>query len=152
MTDEDGCDAPGAAITGCCAGPGACVFAKAVLAREACCELARREAVGERELVTCPSPVAHTNCSTLAALLRERATFALKLPRVGTPLMHAKALQLQCGGVQALQRALGADVPDVHRLVGLAHERWGSLLDAPWGELVPALATWQPRRRRPSRG
>ncbi|MCI1193040.1 hypothetical protein MOJ79_14445 [Calidifontimicrobium sp. SYSU G02091] len=139
----------------CCAGPTACVFTKAVLAREAGCGLARRQAVGERDLVTCASPVAHTNCATLVALLRERATFALRLPPHGAPLVHAKALQLQCGGVRALQRALGdapspdapTTPPDVHRLVGLAHARWGSLMDAPWGEIVPALATWQPRRR-----
>lgn len=135
----------------CCAGPTACVFTKAVLAREAGCELARRQAVGERDLVACASPVAHTNCTTLAALLRERATFALRLPPHGAPLVHAKALQLQCGGLRGLQRALDGETaapPDVHRLVGLAHERWGSLMDAPWGEIVPTLAAWQPRRRR----
>lgn len=132
----------------CCAGPTACVFTKALLAREASCEVARRGNVGERELVSCPSPVAHANCGTLAALLRERATFALKLPRAGAPLMHAKALQLQCGGVRALQRTLGAEHADVHHLVGQAHERWGSLMDAPWAEIVHELAQWQPRRRR----
>lgn len=140
-------DAPGA---GCCGGPGACVFTKAVLARAAACKLARRQAVGEGELVACASPVAHANCRTLAALLRERATFALRLPPQGAPLVHAKALQLQCGGLRALYGALqpaATATPDVHRLVGLAHERWGSLLDAPWGEIVPALAAWQPRRR-----
>ncbi len=135
----------------CCGGPQACVFTKAIVAREAGCEMSRRGSVGERDLVACTSPVAHTNCTTLAALLRERSTFALKLPRAGAPMVHAKALQLQCGGVRALHRALhGADAtapPDVHRLVGLAHERWGSLLDAPWGDIVPALAAWQPRRR-----
>jgi hypothetical protein len=134
----------------CCAGPTACVFTKAVLAREAGCELARRQAVGERDLVACASPVAHTNCTTLAALLRERATFALRLSPHGAPLVHAKALQLQCGGLRALQLALDGETatpPDVHRLVGLAHDRWGSLMDAPWGEIVPALAAWQPRRR-----
>jgi hypothetical protein len=129
------------------AGPMACVFTKAVLSRQVGCELARLQAVGERELVRCASPVAHTNCQTLAALLHERATFALKLPRAGMPMVHAKALQLQCGGVLALQRVLQAEAPDVHRLVGLAQERWGSLMDAPWGEIVPALAAWQPRRR-----
>jgi hypothetical protein len=132
----------------CCGGPDACVFTKAIVAHEVACELARRGSVGERDLVSCPSPVAHTNCATLAALLRERSTFVLRLPRTGAPMVHAKALQLQCGGLLALQRALQAPSADVHRLVGLAHERWGSLLDAPWGEIVPALAAWQPRRRR----
>ena len=141
---DEACDE----LSSCCgAGPSACVFTKAVLARSAVCELSQRQAVGERDLVTCPSPVAQTNCRTLAALLRERATFALKLPRSPHPMVHAKALQLQCGGVHALQQALQAEQPDVHRLVGLAHERWGSLLDAPWADIVTHVAAWQPRRR-----
>jgi hypothetical protein len=135
------------ATDSCCGGPAACVFTKAVVARQVGCELARRQAVGERDLVSCASPVAHTNCRTLAALLRERSTFALKLPRSGAPMVHAKALQLQCGGMLALRQALRAPEADVHRLVGLAHERWGSLLDAPWGEIVRGVAAWQPRRR-----
>jgi len=124
-----------------------CVFMKALLARAAVCALAGRRALGERTIVTCTSPVAHTNCRTLAALLHERATFALKLPRNGAPIVHAKALQLQCGGVLGLQQALGADAPHVHRLVGLAHARWGSLIDAPWDRIVPTLTAWRPRRR-----
>jgi hypothetical protein len=145
MNTSDGdCDAR----SSCCgSGPSDCVFAKAVLARHAVCELAQRRAVGERDVVVCPSPVAQANCRTLAGLLRERATFALRLPGRGQPLVHAKALQLQCGGVLALQQALQAEQPDVHRLVGLAHERWGSLMDAPWGDIVADLSAWQPRRR-----
>ncbi len=131
----------------CGGGPGACVFCKGVLTRHIGCELAQRHAQGEADLVSCPSPVARANCATLAALLRERSTFVLRLPRLAQPLTHAKALQLQCGGVRALQQALDAAEPDVHRLIGLAHERWGSLLDAPWALLVPEIAAWQARRR-----
>jgi hypothetical protein len=137
--------------TGSCCGdsdPSACVFTKALLAREAMCELAQRRALGERDWIACTSPVARINCATLAALLRERSTFALKLGRADAPLMHAKAMQLQCGGVSGLQQALGAPEPDVHRLVGQAHEHWGSLLDLPWNDVVSAIAAWQPRRMR----
>jgi hypothetical protein len=132
----------------CCGSASACVFTKALLSQGATCRLAQREAVGERDLVTCTSPVAHTNCRTLAALLRERATFALRLPRPGTPLMHARALQLQCGGVAGLQKALDSDDRDVHGLVSLAHQRHGSLLDLPWIDVVAVVVAWQPRRRR----
>lgn len=135
----------------CCAGPAACVFTKAVLTRQVGCTLARRQAVGEHDAVVCASPVAHLNCGTLAALLRERATFALRLSRSHAPLVHARALQLQCGGLLALQQVLQDEagaVADVHQLVGLAHARWGSLVDAPWDRIVPLLAAWQPRRRR----
>jgi hypothetical protein len=141
-----------AATTGagdaCCGdGPYACVFAKALLAQQASCELARRRSVGERSVVDCGSPVALTNCSTLAALLRERARFTLRLPPQTRPLLHMQALRLQCGGIEALQGVLDAADRDVHRLVGLAQQRHGSLADLPWAALVPRLAAWQPRRR-----
>ncbi len=133
---------------GCCGLGLACVFAMALLAQTASCALSTRSAVAERTLVECRSPVAHTNCSTLAALLHERARFALKLPSAGRPLIHMQALRLQCGGLTALRQVLCAPDADVHGLVGLAHDRLGSLTELPWDTLVPALVAWQPQRRR----
>ena len=133
-------------------GSTACVFSKALLAGTAVCDRATRRSVGERELVLCTSPVAHTNCGTLAALLHERARFALRLPSPDQPMVHALALRLQCGGLRGLQLALDVAQPDVHRMVGVAHERYGSLTELPWGEIVQALIQWQAQRpRRPAR-
>lgn len=131
--------------------PGApgCVFAKALLASAAGCALARRRSVGEREAVECASPVAHMNCETLAALMRERARFALRLPGAQAPLMHAQALRLQCGGLAGLAQVLQTDPRDVHVLVGLAQARHGALAELPWDGVVAALRAWAPRRRRP---
>lgn len=133
---------------GCCGGAGDCVFARALQARVAMCECAQRNQRGEREVIDCASPVARTNCATLGALLHERARFALRLPAAGQPMMHAQALRLHCGGLLALQHALDAARPDVHGMVGAAQERFGSLTDLPWPELVRDLAAWQGRRPR----
>ena len=130
----------------------ACVFAKALLSHTAVCELAQRRAVAERVLVDCSSPVARTNCGTLSALLHERARFALRLPPPGRPLIHMQALRLQCGGLVALQQVLDAPERDVHRMVGAAHERHGSLTELAWAPLVEALAAWQPPKRGRARG
>lgn len=132
----------------CCESGAVCVFAKALLARTASCELARRRSVGERELVQCSSVVARTNCLTLAALMHERARFALRLSSPGRPMMHAQAMRLHCGGLIALQQALGAQDADVHAMVGAAHARHGSLTALPWEAMVRAIAQWQPRPRR----
>lgn len=147
MTEVAGRDSDDGSTHACCHGASACVFTKALLSRAARCELAVRQSVGEADVLRCSSPVAHTNCSTLAALMRERAGFALRLPRPPAPLVHARALQLQCGGLTALQDLLEAATPDVHGLVGLAHERHGSLMELPWQRLVEAIVAWQPRRR-----
>ena len=124
-----------------------CVFDKALLAGCAQCELAQRQTLGERERVACPSPTARTNCVTLDALLRERATFALRLPPPGGPLAHARAMQLQCGGLVGLRNVLAAPVADVHRMVVMAHAGDRSLLDLAWDRIVRDIVSWQPRRR-----
>jgi len=132
----------------CCDSGSACVFAKALLARAAVCELAQRRQVAERETIECQSPVARMNCTTLAALLHERARFVLRLPCPGQPVMHAQSLRLQCGGLLGLQQALAAPAPDVHRMVAAAHERHASLTDLPWASIVQVVAQWQPHRAR----
>ena len=142
MTSES--DPPGA---GCCAVHPSCVFARALQARAAVCELSIRQLRGERELIDCPSPVARENCATLAALMHERARFALRLPRPGELLMHAQALRLQCGGLAGLQQVLQAESPDVHRMIGAVHADGGRLADLPWDRIVESIVRWQGRRR-----
>ena len=143
MSDHD---LPG--LSACCESGSICVFAKALLARAASCELAARRSIGEREIVDCSRVVARTHCGTLAALMHERARFALHLPSPGRPMIHAQALRLHCGGLVGLQRALGDAPPDVHAMVGAAHERYGSLMQLPWDAIVRDIAGWQPHRRR----
>lgn len=138
-------DTPTAAA--CCESNSPCVFAKALLARAASCELSQRTCLAERDVLECTSPVARINCETLAALLHERARFALRLPAPGRPLMHVHALRLQCGGIVALKSALEAKSADVHGMVNAAQERYGSLAALPWEAIVPALVAWQPPRR-----
>lgn len=132
----------------CCNAASSCVFATALLARAAVCECSVRRSAGERALVDCNSPVAHGQCSTLAALLHERARFALRLPSPGRPMIHALALRLQCGGLLGIQRSLATPRADVHRMVVAAHERHGSLTELPWDAIVQSIKAWQPHRAR----
>lgn len=131
----------------CCDPAGTCVFSHALLARAAVCELSQRQALAERDVLVCTSPVARTNCGTLAALLHERARFALRLPPPGRPLIHAQVLRLHCGGLAGLQASLGEARPDVHRMVGQAQDRHGSLTELPWPRLVATIVAWRPRQR-----
>jgi hypothetical protein len=145
----------------------ACVFGKALLSGCACCELAVRRSVGERETVSCPSPPARINCSTLDELIYERATFALRLPRSGTPIPHIQRLRMHCAGLSGLQAAyveetertlkvsrgetaLGS-VPDAHRLIQHFLKGARSLTDLPWQDIVARISAWQTRRRASAR-
>lgn len=127
---------------------GLCPFGRAVLAGEAGCTLARRRPRGEHEAILCASEPARTHCSSLFTLLRERARFALKLPAGEVPIPHVQMMRLQCGGARAIAAAMGETAPrDLHELVADARARWGSLGEAPFGEMIASLVAWQPRRR-----
>jgi hypothetical protein len=130
--------------------PQPCVFEKAIAAGCAHCATSIRRALAEREAIGCASPTARTNCATLAALLRERATFALRLPP-GGPLPHATMLRLACGGLDGVRQCVGPGENDVHRLVAAAQARFGSLADLPWPQVVESVVAWQGRRRAESR-
>ncbi|CAG1010261.1 hypothetical protein BURK1_03766 [Burkholderiales bacterium] len=123
-----------------------CVFGKALASGCAGCSTSVRRALAEREAIGCASPEAHAGCSRLAALLRERAAFVLKLAPEA-PLPHAAAMKLQCGGLAGLRAGVGSTEGDVRRLVALAIERRGGLADLPWRTIVAAVAGWQGRHR-----
>lgn len=126
--------------------PLACVFEKAIAAGCATCATSVRRALAEREAIGCTSPTARTNCATLAALLRERATFALKLAPGGA-MPHAVALRLACGGLAGVRACVEPGATDVHRLVTAAQTRFGSLSELPWRDVVASIVAWRIRRR-----
>jgi hypothetical protein len=66
-------------------------------------------------------------------------------------MVHAKAMQLQCGGLQGLQAALTFSVPDVHAMAQQALADDKSFLDLPWQDMVSAMAAWQLRKRSTSK-
>jgi hypothetical protein len=127
-----------------------CAFARALLARQGNCPLATVSFAGEAQRPLCASPVANANCTTLHALLRERATFALKLPPPASPLLHAAELRLQCGGLRGLAAALGepATAPtDIHALVTRARIACDGLLGIPFATVVASIVSWEGRPR-----
>lgn len=124
-----------------------CVFAPALFAGSARCELARRLTVGEGERIACTRAVARSNCAMLDALLAQHCAFALGRAQRGAPPAHATAMRLKCGGLAGIRGALDTPEPDVHRLVIAAQARFGSLAELPWDTVVRGVAGWRPRRR-----
>jgi hypothetical protein len=123
-----------------------CVFRGALQARQADCELVRKQSLAEREELLCAQAPAHLNCETLERLFHERATFPLRL-HPGAPITHAMALRLQCGGLLGLQAVLASPRADVHQLVQQAQSAHGSLTELPWADIVETIRNWQPRKR-----
>lgn len=122
-----------------------CVFERALLSRCAVCDLSAHQALPQRESCACTSPVARAACGELASLLREKSAFALGTARTTRILPHAMVMKLQCGGLIGLRQVLDPDAPapDVHRLVRAARERFGSLAELPFSDIVQGVAAWR---------
>jgi hypothetical protein len=126
-----------------------CVFENALLSGCAVCELSASHALAERQIIACTSPVARVDCGQLAALLREKSAFALRLTSTRRILPHAMMMKIQCGGLQGMQQALdpAAAQPDVRRMVLKGRERYGELATLPFSEIVKGVAAFQLRKR-----
>ena len=126
-----------------------CVFENALLSGCAVCELSASHAVAERQIIACTSPVARVDCGQLAALLREKSAFALRLTSTQRILPHAMMMKIQCGGLQGMQQVLdpAAAQPDVRRMVLKGRERYGELARLPFSEIVKGVAAFQLRKR-----
>lgn len=147
--------------------PQPCPFERAILARYSACPLAERQNIAEREAVACGLPTAREQCAALRALLRQNSAFALKLTQVDGPLVHAKEMKVQCGGLQGVQQAVAPGaaavaqvealasgtealpmVADVHGLVQAALAKFGDLQRLPYSTIVQSVVAYQIRRRR----
>jgi len=129
--------------------PTPCAFEKGVLARCISCNKAEKHLLAERETVNCSDANAQARCLELKTLLRGYSAFALKIPRVGAQLPHAKELKIQCGGLKGLQSAVdGADsVEDAFKLIESALAAYGALDAFPYSDVVQGVVHFEARRR-----
>lgn len=126
-----------------------CVFERALLARNAVCELATAHQIAERETFACSQSAAHRECQQLAELLRQKSAFALGITDTQRILPHAMVMKIQCGGLLGMKSVFDPDAlaPNVRRLLRLAFEEHGELEALPFSEIVKGVAAWKPRRR-----
>lgn len=129
--------------------PTPCAFEKGVLACCVACSKAEKHLLAERETMNCTEPAAQARCMELKTLLRGHSAFALKVPRPGQQLPHAKELKIQCGGLKGLQASLtGSDtVGDVFTLIESALAAHGTLEELPYSDIVQGVVHFEARRR-----
>jgi hypothetical protein len=131
---------------------GRCPYEKAILSAQCACELATRFSVAEQMGVNCRSGIARNNCTTLLAVMRNRARFALKVTDTSESLPFGKEMKVMIGGLIGLQGLLAPEpdagrVGNIHALVREAQEKYGSLEALPYQEIVKSITAYQARRR-----
>lgn len=128
-----------------------CPYEKAILSAQCACKMATRFSVAEQMGVNCRSHLARNNCITLLALMRSRARFALKVTDTSHNLPFGKEMKVMIGGLTGLQGLIETssdpEVHNIHALVQLAQQKYGSLDSIPYHEIVKSITAFQSRRR-----
>ena len=140
--------------------PNRCIFEKAVTNRRCDCEMKRRFVIANRECIACESETALHRCTKTLDTLRNNARFSLKVVTVNGPMPHNKELQVQAGGMLALQRLVAKSsspedetskvVDNVYQTLSLALQQFGSLEHFPYNEIVKSIVKYpsRPKRRK----
>ena len=126
-----------------------CAFEKSVLINQCNCSKAERFCIAEREGVHCLSEEGQARCLDALSILRDHATFALRELTEGK-LPHGKAMRVQIGGMRGLNKLVNGDdtqVPDVDAILQAAIQRWGSLEQLPFSEIMPSIAAYKGKTR-----
>ena len=128
-----------------------CVFEKALTNHRAKCALARHFCLADREGYSCQSVEASQKCSELLRTLRENSIFALKLREIDGPLPHNMEIRVQAGGLTGLVKLfdqVNTPPEDISRLLAQVQEKYGSLENLPYSEIIQSVVQFQGRQRK----
>lgn len=131
-----------------------CVFEKSINSRRCQCSLSQRFCLADREGVRCTVDLAQKRCQTLLETLRNSAIFTLRLTKIDGALPHGKEIKVQNGGLLGLKYLLEAeqqsqaDISDIHQLINQAVEKFSSLDNFPYDEIVKQVAKFEGRNKR----
>ena len=131
-----------------------CVFEKALTHQQAKCLQAKHFWLADREGYSCKSSESSAICRELLENLRKTSRFVLKLHDVNGPLPHNMEIRVQVGGLRGLRQQLAAGeapvetVDNVQAMLTQALEKYGSLQNLPYSEIVQSVTQYQGRKRR----
>lgn len=138
-----------------------CKFEKALTNNQAKCSLAKHFCLADREGYSCENAAASDKCGQLLEKLRKNSIFVLKLHDVNGPLPHNMEIRVQVGGIKGLALLLaneadrlampqldGELVDDINGVLNKVIEKYGTLDDVPYSEIIKSVVQFQGRKRR----
>lgn len=130
--------------------PFACPFSKPIIGQWCRCAHARlADRCSGKMWCTAGEPL-HESCTELFGLLKNNARFLLGQPGKNSQLTHAQLMKVRCGGLQGMQRVLGADseaVPAVGDIIDKTRSAYGVLGDFPFHQIMPDIQAFSHRRK-----
>ena len=141
--------------------PNRCIFEKAITNRRCDCQLKRKFVLATREGVACTSEAGLNRCTRVLNAIRDNSRFSLKVVTIDGPMPHNKELQVQAGGMLALQTLFSTEqnntakdtdeqgtVSNIHQTMEEALSRYETVDKLPFGEIVKGIVKYQSRPKR----
>ena len=134
-----------------------CAFEKALTNHQAKCHLSKHFCLADREGYSCKNTESSLKCAELLQKLRKKSAFVFKLRNIDGPLPHNMEIRVQAGGLTGLLKLLDSavesrhslpKVDDINGVLNKVLEKYGSLNDLPYSEIIQSVVRFQGRRRR----
>ncbi|WP_299873938.1 hypothetical protein [uncultured Cocleimonas sp.] len=145
--------------------PNRCIFEKAITNRRCDCARKRKFVLATRECVACQSETSLERCTSVLNAIRDNSRFSLKVVTIDGPMPHNKELQVQAGGMLALQNIFSDEaetdglqdqlktaeqqtVINIDQTMEQALNRYTAIDMLPYGEIVKGIVKYQSRPKR----
>ena len=128
-----------------------CPFSKPIIGGWCHCEHASLAERCSGKMSCTQADQQRPDCLHLVDVFRERARFVLGLRDGSDQLTHAQLMKIRCGGLLGMQRLLQPQqqgAPSVIDMKQAARQRFGSLDDFPYSDIVSDMQAFSHRKLR----
>jgi len=126
-----------------------CPFSKPIIGNWCQCQYANLDERCAGKMTCLKSETYLAYCYELVDLFKEKSHFVLGITQHEDELTHMQLMKIRCGGLIGMQRVLtgNTDVPDVLETMRLAGQRYGSVTEFPFSEIVRDIKEFSHRKK-----
>ncbi|MBT3347889.1 MAG: hypothetical protein HOM84_02880 [Thiotrichales bacterium] len=125
-----------------------CPFARAILNTHSHCRESESFHIAERHGVRCASAEMQRHCQSYFKEIKKESSFALGVTKLPQQMTSNMGLQMQCGAVEGLRRAVknSKDESIIDTIIQ-AEQQFGSTHNFPYQQINQAISSWKSRKR-----
>ena len=127
-----------------------CPFSKPIIGNWCQCQYAKLDdrCAGK---MTCLKSATHlAGCYELVEIFKQKSHFILGITQLESELTHMQLMKIRCGGLMGMQRVLigNTSVPNVLETMSLSEQRYGSVAEFPFSEIVRDIKEFSHRKKK----
>lgn len=131
-----------------------CPFSKPIIGNWCQCQFANLDERCAGKMTCLEGEKYLDGCYQLVNTFKEKSLFVLGISQHEENLTHMQLMKIRCGGLIGMQRLLSPDntsdriIPDVLQTIALAEQRFGSINEFPFNEIVRDIKEFSHRTKR----